>query len=158
MIEVEDYLEDEAIAEAMVTNLETGLLSGDFDLNQTRSAGIIITGSKEALEKVPATNIEYGFAMVSKICSEGTRIFRGVYEVPSKDDVLRVYSFFSGLGLPEERVQELKAEAEKHMSVLNAKEDGRASAMNIDIGKTKTTSAADQLHKNTKRIIDKRRS
>lgn len=171
MIEVEDYLEDEAIAEAMVTNLETGLLSGDFDLGQTRSAGIIITGSKEALEQVPATNIEYGFAMVSKICSEGTRIFRGVYEVPSKDNTLRVYSFFSGLGLPEERVQELKAEAEKHMQVLSGKEDGRANTMTIDIGKTKTTSAADQLHKkiknkhsamgklkkNTKRVIDKRR-
>ena len=171
MIEVEDYLEDEAIAEAMVTNLETGLLSDDFDLGQTRSAGVIITGSKEVLSKVPATNIEYGFAMVSKLCNEGTRIFRGVYEVPTKENALRVYSFFSGLGLPEERVAELKAEAEKHMAILDKKEDDRASTMTVDVGKTKTTSAVDQLHKkiknkhsamgklkkNSKRIIDRRR-
>jgi len=171
MIEVEDYLEDEAIAEAMVTNLESGLLSSDFDLGQTRSAGVIITGSKEALSKVPATNIEYGFAMVSKICNEGTRVFRGVYEVPTNDDVLRIYSFFSGLGLPDERVSELKIEAERHMKALENKESQRATAMNIDIGKTQTTSAVDALHKkiknknsamgklkkNSKRVIDKRR-
>lgn len=171
MIEVEEYMEDEAIAEAMITSLETGLLSADFDLSQTRSAGIIIVGNKEVLNKVPATNIEYGFAMVSKICNEGTRIFRGVYEVPSEDDVLKVYSFFSGLGLPEERVAELKAEAERHMEILSKKESGRASAMTIDIGKTNTTSAADAMHKkiknkhsamgklmkNSKRIVDRRR-
>lgn len=170
MIEVEDYMEDEAIAEAMITNLESGLLSSDFSLAQTRSAGVIITGSKEILEKVPATNIEYGFAMVSKICNEGTRVFRGVYEVPGEDR-LKIYSFFSGLGLPEERVSELKAEAERHMAALQGKEDQRASSMNIDMGKTKTTSAADAMHKRitkkhsamgklkkgSKSVIDKRR-
>ena len=171
MIEVEDYLEEAAIAEAMVTNLETGLLSGNFDLGQTRSAGIIITGSKEVLQSVPATNIEYGFAMVSKICDEGTRVFRGVYEVPSNDNILRIYSFFSGLGLPEERVNEMKLEAEKHMEILSKKEDNRATAMNIDVGKTKTTSAVDAMHKKiknkgsamsklkrqSKRVVDRRR-
>lgn len=171
MIEVDDYLEEGAIAEAMVTNLETGLLSGNFDLGQTRSAGIIITGSKEVLESVPATNIEYGFAMVSKICDEGTRVFRGVYEVPSDDNILRIYSFFSGLGLPEERVNELKLEAERHMEVLSKKEGNRSSTMNIDIGKTKTTSAVDAMHKKiknkssamsklkdqSKKVVDRRR-
>jgi cell division GTPase FtsZ len=171
VVEVENYLEDEAIAEAMLTSVENGLLASDFDLGQTRSAGIIITGTKSVLEKVPATNIEYGFAMVSKICNEGTRVFRGVYEVPGKENVLRVYSFFSGLGLPEERVKELKAEAERHMEVLKNKEESRATTMTIDIGKTQTVSAADALHKkitqkhsamgkltnNAKRVIDKRR-
>jgi len=171
MIEVDEYMEDEAIAEAMITNLEGGLLSDDFDLGQTRSVGVIITGSKKVLESVPATNIEYGFSMVSKICNEGTRVFRGVYEVPGHDDVLRVYSFFSGLGLPEERVSELKAEAERHMKALENKEEGRASTMNIDLGKTKTVSNADKLHKkitqkhsamgkltrNSKRVVDRRR-
>ncbi|KKL50979.1 hypothetical protein LCGC14_2300120, partial [marine sediment metagenome] len=118
-----------------------------------------------------ATNIEYGFALVNKLCNDGTRVFRGVYEIPSKDDVLRIYSFFSGLGLPEERVAELKAEAEKHMAILNKKEDSRATSMLVDIGKTKTTSAVDVLHKkikskhsamgklkkNAKSVIDRRR-
>ena len=171
MIEVEDFTEDEAIAEAMITNLENGLLAADFDLTQTRSAGLIVTGSKKALSEVPASNLEYGFAMVSKICSEGTRVFRGVYEVPGHEDTLKVYSFFSGLGLPDERVSELRAEAERHMAALQNKEDTRSTTMTIDMGKTQTVSAADALHKkiknkhsamgkltkNSKRIVDKRR-
>jgi len=171
MIEVEDYLEDEAVAEAMLTSLESGLLSADFNLGQTRSAGVIVTGSKKALEEVPAANLEYGFAMVSKICNEGTRVFRGVYEVPGHEDSLKIYTFFSGLGLPEERVKELKAEAERHMKALEGKESTRAETMNIDLGKTQTVSAADALHKkitaknsamgkltkNSKRVVDRRR-
>jgi cell division GTPase FtsZ len=172
MMEVDNYLEDEAIAEALLTSMNNGLLANDFDLKQTRSVGVIITGTKSVLEKVPATNIEYGFAMLGKICNEGTRVFRGVYELPGKDNVLRIYSFFSGLGLPEERVKELKAEAERHMETLKNKEESRATTMTIDMGKTQTVNAADALHKkitqkhsamgkltaNSKRIIDKRRT
>jgi len=170
-ITVENYLEDDAIAEAMLTSVENGLLASDFDLTQTRSAGVIITGTKAVLEKIPAANLEYGFAMLSKICNEGTRVFRGVYESSGKDNVLHIYSFFSGLGLPEDRIQELKLEAEKHMEILKSKENSRASTMVIDMGRTQTVSAADALHKkitqkhsamgkltnNSKRVIDKRR-
>ena len=170
MIEIEDYLEEEAIAEAVITNMENGLLASEFDLNQTRSAGVIVTASREILEKIPAANIEYGFAMVNKICSEGTQVFRGIYEIPGQDTV-KVYSLFSGLGLPEERISELKAEAERHMARLKDKEDNRASNMNVDLGKTQGVSAADALHKkikgrksamgkikkNSKRVVDRRR-
>jgi len=170
MIEIEDYLEEDAIAEAVVTNMENGLLASEFDLNQTRSAGIIITGSKEILEQIPAANIEYGFAMVNKLCNEGTQVFRGLYEVPDQH-TLRVYSLFSGLGLPEERIAELKAEAERHMAALQGKEEGRASNMSVDMGKTQAVSAADALHKkikskksvmnkikrNSSKVVDKRR-
>ena len=171
-VEIDNYLNDDAVAEAMLTSLSNGLLANDFDLKQARSVGVIITGTKSVLEKVPATNIEFGFSMLSKICNDGTRVFRGVYEVPGKDNVLKVYSFFSGLGLPDERIRELKAEAEKHMETLKNKEDNRATAMTIDMGKTQTVSAVDALHKkitqkhsamgkltaNSKRIIDKRRT
>lgn len=170
MIEVENYMAEESIAEAIITNMENGLLASEFNLQQTRSVGVIVTGSKEILEQIPATNIEYGFAMVNKICSEGTQVFRGVYEVPGQT-TLKVYSLFSGLGLPEERIAELKAEAERHMASLQGKESSRASNMNIDVGKTKAVSATDALHKkitaqksamgkitkNSKRVVDRRR-
>lgn len=171
MIEVENYMEDESVAEAMLTSVDSGLLSADFDLTQTRSAGVIVTGSAEALAAVPASNLEYGFAMVSKICSEGVRIFRGVYEVEGHSDSLKIYTFFSGLGLPADRVKDLKDEAERHMKALEGKEQARAGTMTIDVGKTKTVSTADALHKkitqkksamgkltrNSKRVTDRRR-
>ena len=78
----------------------------------------------------------------------------------------------SGEDAIEERVKELKAEAERHMELLKNKEDNRATNMTIDIGKTKVTTAADAIHNkikaknsamgkiksNSKRIIDRRRS
>ena len=151
MIEVENYEEDEAIAEAMVTNLENGLLSSHFDLSQARSAGVIITGSKEALDSVSATNIEYAFTILSKVCSDGVRVYRGVYSVPGHENKLKVYTYLSGLGLPDERVKDLKLEADKHIEALARKENDRTSAMNIDLGKTQTKSAADELHDRIKR-------
>lgn len=148
-IEVPDYLEEESIAAAIVQNLETGLLADDFDLKQTRTAGIIITASKEILDQIPAANMEYGFSMLNKICSDGTKVYRGIYEIPGQDTV-RVYSMFSGLGLPEDRVKELKLEAERHMERLKNKEEFRASNMTIDIGKTQTASATDKMYNRIK--------
>lgn len=170
MIEVEDYMEEEAIAEAILENMENGLLASDFNLETTRAVGVIVTGSPEMLEEIPAVNLEYGFSMVNKVCSEGTKVFRGVYAVDGQEN-LRVYSLFSGLGLPEERVEELRKEAERHMANMQKKESSRATNMNIDIGKSKTVSAADAIHKkikgkksamgkiknNSKRLVDRRR-
>lgn len=151
MIEIDDYLEnEEAIAEAIVTNLEGNLLSSDFNLSETRSVGVIITGSKKVLAETPASHLEYGLAMLNKITNDGTRVFKGIYEMSDHPDTIRVYSWFSGLGLPSERILELKNEAEKHMKALQSKEDGRATNMNIDMGKTKAVSATDQMHRRIK--------
>jgi len=171
MIEVDDYTEEDAIAEAIVENLETGLLADGFNLTQTRYAGIIITGSADVLSKIPANQVEYGMAMLNKITSDGTAVYRGVYEVEDHPDVLRVYTLLSGLGLPEDRVAELQLEAERHMKALESKEGKRDVNMKIDLGKTQAISSSDKLHrkiknkksaigkltKNSKRIVDKRR-
>lgn len=170
MLEVEDFEEEDSIAAAIVQNLKTGLLADEFDLKQTRIAGVIITASKEILDQIPAANIEYGFSMLNKVCSDGTKVFRGLYDVPGQNTI-RVYSMFSGLGLPEERVKELKLEAERHMEMFKKKEENRANNMLIDIGKTKAVSTSDQMYnriknknsamgkitRNSRRIVDKRR-
>lgn len=172
MIELDDYAEnEEAIAEAVLLNTENGLLSSNFDLVEARNVGVIVTGSKKALDETPASHMEYGLAMLSKLCGESSRIFRGVYEMPNHPDTLRIYCLFSGLGLPQERIAELKASAQKHMKALESKEQERASNMNVDLGQTQTTSAVDQMHrkiqkknspmsklkKNSRRVIDRRR-
>ena len=169
MIELDNYDQEEAIAEAMVTTLETGLLSGNFDLAQTRSAGVIVAGNKEVLKQVKSAGLEYGFGMISKICNSSVRVFRGVYEMPFEDNKLHIYSMFSGLGLPAARVQELKDESERNMEALAQKEETRASNMVIDVG-TKTSSSTNKMYDkiknknsamnkltNNKRVVDMRR-
>lgn len=152
MIEVEDYSDEEAIAEAIVVNLENGLLASEFNLSEARTAGVIITGSQKALSEIPTSNIEYGLAMLSKVAGDSVRVFRGIYGLDNHPDTIRVYSFLSGLGLPTEKVKELKAEAEKHMKALEQKESegARAGNMTIDLGKTSSTSAVDRMHNKIK--------
>jgi len=150
MTKVFNYADDEgAIAEAVVNNLESGLLAGGFDLAETKSAGVIVVGSAQTLKKIPASNLEYGFACVNKITQQSTRIFRGIYEQETGDDALYIYSIFSGLGLPQQRVEELKIEAEAHMKALEQKEDNKEN-MTIDMGKSKVVSASDQIYNKIK--------
>lgn len=169
-IEVEDYEDEDAVAESILNSLSHNILSGGFDLTQTQSVGVIITGSEKSLD-IPASNIEYGLSMLSKLTSDGTNIFRGIYEVEDHPDTLRVYTMFSGLGLPQERVDELKEEAKRHEEASAEKEKTRNTNMKIDLGKTKQTNNVDQLHrrikqkksaigkltKNSKGIIDRRK-
>lgn len=66
VIEVENYMEETALAEAIIQSLGSNMLAEGFDLSQTRTGGIIITGSKEALNKLPAMNINYAYHIISE--------------------------------------------------------------------------------------------
>lgn len=151
MTKVDNYLDNEsAVAEAMINNLENGLLASDFDLSESNNAGVIIVGSKDTLQKIPAAYLEYGFSMVNKISKDSVRLFRGIYEVETGDNAIYVYSLFSGLGLPKKRIDELKDEAEKHMKALENKETANKANMTIDMGKTKAASTADTIYNKIK--------
>jgi cell division GTPase FtsZ len=152
MTKVDNYLENEgAVAEAMVNNLENGLLASDFDLSEASTAGVIIVGSKETLAKIPAAYLEYGFSMINKLSKDSLRLYRGIYEAKTGDDSIYVYTVFAGLGLPQKRVEELKQDAEKHMKDLEGKDDAGKTNMIIDLGtKTKATNAADKIFERIK--------
>ena len=169
---VQNYQEDEtAIAEAVINNLDAGLLAGGFDLKQTKYAGIIIMASQAVWDKIPASSLDYAMHMIQDQAGTPLGIFRGEYVIDTDEDVVKVYSFFSGLALPDQRVEELKKEVSAHIQTLKNKDTKRNLNLNIDMGETDTTSAAQKvrdkiakkkstfgqfLQKN-KNVIDKRR-
>ena len=169
---VQNYQEDEtAIAEAVINNLDAGLLAGGFDLKQTKYAGIIIMASQAVWDKIPASSLDYAMHMIQDQAGTPLGIFRGEYVIDTDEDVVKVYSFFSGLALPDQRVEELKKEVSAHLQTLKNKDTKRNLNLNIDMGETDTTSAAQKvrdkiakkkstfgqfLQKN-KNVIDKRR-
>ncbi len=169
---VSNYQEDEtAIAEAVINNLDAGLLAGGFDLNQTRYAGILVLASQSVWEKIPASSLDYAMHVIQEHAGTPLGIFKGEYKVDTDEDVVKVYSFFSGLALPDQRVDELKKEVTAHMKTLKNKDVKRNLNLTIDMGETDTTSAAQKvrdkiakkkstfgqfLQKN-KNVIDKRR-
>lgn len=153
VMEVEDYMEETALAEAVIDSLGSNMLASGFDLSQTRAGGVIITGSKETLEKIPAININYCFHMISEQ-TNGASIFQGVYDVDADEDTVKIYSWFAGLGLPKDRVDSLKKESKHQAAVASEKEKNRGSAMTLDLEEDHVASMATEIN----RKIQKKKS
>lgn len=168
MIEVEDYMNETALAEAAVNSLESGLLASHFDLKQCKIGGIIIVGSKEVLEQLPTNNVNYLFHIINEQ-TDNAALYKGVYAIDTDKTSVQVYCWFAGLGLPLDRINALKQESAVQDAKAEEKVKSRATTMAFDVGE-KTTSAAQEIHKkiqnknsafsklgSNKGIIDKRK-
>lgn len=154
MIEVENYMDTTAIAEAVVDNLHGSLLASDFNLKESRFGGFIVTANSDVLKKLPAENIHYAQHMISESC-DYAQLVKGVYEVPIENDVVKIYTIFSGLGLPSARINALKKEASEQMDKIKDKEKTRASRMAVDYGVgSETQNKAQEV----RRIISQKKS
>tara|TARA_R110000868_G_scaffold46524_2_gene153597 strand:- start:1832 stop:3217 length:1386 start_codon:yes stop_codon:yes gene_type:complete len=143
---VENFDADEtAIAEAVVNNLNGNLLAGGFDLKQSRYVGVIIAASKSVWSKIPSSSITYAMAMINDQCGSPKGVFKGIYTVESDEPVVKVYSIFSGLGLPDSRVAQLKKEAKELSLTVKGKDDQRSNSLNLDTGTNETVSAAQKI-------------
>ncbi len=142
---VENFSEDTAIAEAVVNNLNGNLLAGGFDLKQSRYVGVIIAANKDVWAKIPSSSITYAMAMVNDQCGTPKGVFKGIYTVESPDPVVKVYSMFSGLGLPDSRVSQLKKEAQEHMQNVKGKDEARNLNLQLDTGVNESVSAAQKV-------------
>ncbi len=142
---VDNFAEDTAIAEAVVNNLNGNLLAGGFDLKQSRYVGVIIAANKDVWAKIPSSSITYAMAMINDQCGTPKGVFKGIYTVDSPDPVVKVYSMFSGLGLPGSRVEQLKKEAHAHTEAVKTKDDTRNLNLQLDTGTNETVSAAQKV-------------
>jgi tubulin-like protein CetZ len=171
VVEVEDYMEETALAEAVMNSLNSNMLAEGFDLNQTRVGGVIIVGSEEALNRLPAINIDYCFHVISEE-TNGASIYQGIYSRDDVGDGVKIYSWFAGLGLPQDRIDNLRKESRAQAAVAAAKEGQRTASMTLDLEEDKVTSRTDEIHRKIqkkksgfnrlqggarKSIIDKRR-
>jgi cell division GTPase FtsZ len=142
---IENFAEDTAIAEAVVNNLNGNLLAGGFDLKQSRYVGVIIAANKEVWSKIPSSSITYAMAMVNDQCGTPKGVFKGIYTIETPDPVVKVYSMFSGLGLPESRVTQLKKDAAELTQSVKGKDEQRNLSLNLDTGTNETVSAAQKV-------------
>lgn len=142
---IEEYTEDTAIAEAVVNNLNGNLLASGFDLKQTKYAGFIVAANKDVWSKVPASSVHYAAAMVNDLCGNPKGVFKGVYTIDVPENTVRVYSFFSGLGLPTSRIDQLKKDANELQSVTKGKDQNRNLSLDLNTGTNETVSAAQKV-------------
>lgn len=142
---VENYEEDTAIAEAVINNLSNNLLAEGFDLKQSKYVGFIVTANKEVWSHIPAVSINYASSMVNDLCGAPNAVFKGIYVVDSPDNVVKVYSMFSGVGLPESRVTQLKNESKELQEKVKSKDESRKVNLTINTGSNETVSAAQRI-------------
>jgi cell division GTPase FtsZ len=142
---VDNFAEDTAIAEAVVSNLNGNLLAGGFDLKQSKYVGVIIAANKEVWAKIPSSSITYAMAMINDQCGTPKGVYKGIYTIETPDPVVKVYSMFSGLGLPTSRVDQLKKEAQAHTQAVKGKDEARNLNLQLDTGTNETVSAAQKV-------------
>jgi cell division GTPase FtsZ len=142
---VENFVEDTAIAEAVVNNLNGNLLAGGFDLKQSRYVGFMIVANKETWAKIPSSSITYTLSIINELGGSPKGVFRGFYTVETPDPVVKVYSMFSGLGLPESRVTQLKKDAADLLQSVKGKDAQRNLSLNLETGTNETVSASQKV-------------
>lgn len=142
---VDNYTEDTAIAEAVINNLSGNLLADGFDLKQSKYVGFIIAANKDVWSKIPTSSVNYATSMINDLCGNPKGVFKGMYVVDSAENVVKVYSIFSGLGLPSSRVDQLKKETLELQSKVKNKDDNRNLSLHLDTGANETVSAAQKV-------------
>jgi len=141
---VSDFQDETAISEAII-NVNSGLLASGFDIKQAKYVGVIIEANKSVWDKIPSSSLNYANSLILELCDVPTGIFRGTYATDLKDNVVKVYSMFSGLGLPESRVSQLKKETQEFASKVKTKDAERTVNLKLDTGTDDTVSAADKV-------------
>jgi len=136
---------DTAIAEAILANLNDGLLASNFDLAQAKYCAFAIIGNAKAWSKVKSSALTYANAVLEETASKADAVFRGLYESEEVGDNLKIFSYFSGLGIPTQRVNSLKEEVKKGMERTQSREKDRAANLDVAGIKDENQSAADKV-------------
>ena len=102
---VTNEIQVDTLANAIASNINSGLLAEGFNLVEATTAACLIVGNPEKLQKLPRVAEENAFAMLMKLLGSGT-IFKGVYPLQATPD-FELFFMISGLGLPTSRVKSL---------------------------------------------------
>lgn len=145
-LNVENYEEDTAIAEAIVENMSSNLLASGFDLKQAKYIGVMMIANEKVWACIPSSSIDYAMSLINDHAESPLGVYKGIYVSNDiKENVVKVYSFFSGLALPVNRIDELKKDVELQKKLIKNKETSRNLNLNIDTGETEATSLAQKV-------------
>lgn len=144
-LSVENYQEEFAMAEAIVSNLNGGLLAGGFDFKQTKYAGVLFLANESVWKKIPSASVGYAMSMVEEMCGTPEGAFRGIYTADIEADEVQIWFIFSGLGLPAARVEQLKKETQELSLKTKQKEQDRNLTLTLETGTHEDVSNAEKI-------------
>jgi cell division GTPase FtsZ len=143
-MKVENYEDETAIASSLIDNLSGSLLADGFKLSQAKYVGFMLAAPKRVWDKIPNVSLTYAKSVISEACDNPSGIFHGLYEIESEEECITVYSMFSGLGLPTDRIEQLKTETKEKLAAAAKKDAERNLTLKLDVGET-NVSAVDAI-------------
>lgn len=142
---VSNYKDETAIAEAVINNLNGNLLAEGFDLKQARYAGIIIVANDNTWKEISSASINYAMAIVNDLCNNPLGVYKGVYSAELPDNVVKIYSLFSGLALPASRIDGLIKETAQLQESHKNKDINRDLSLKLDTGKDNVVTKVEEI-------------
>jgi len=145
---VKDYENEIAIAEAVLNGLEGNLLASGFDLKESRHVGFMVMANSNVWKKIPSGAINYTSTLINDTFGNPEGTYKGIYELDLADepnDIVKVFSFASGLGLPKTRISGLQKDVEVQQNLIKAKDENRKSKLILDLGKDTVISDVDKI-------------
>jgi cell division GTPase FtsZ len=142
---VSDYEDQTAIAKAVIENHENGLLASGFNLETAKYAGVMIIANDSVWKKIPRVSIDYAISLIKESCPGHEAVFRGSYVDNTLGDTVKVYSIFSGLGLPTGRVEQLRKDVDADKVKTADRFKSRSTNLSLNTGKDESTSKADEV-------------
>lgn len=144
-IKVTNYQQEDAIAEAVIENLNGNLLAGGFDLKQSKYVGVVVAANANVWKNITAASVNYALHLVEDQCGHPNETFKGIYVIDTPEDCVTIYSMFSGLGLPASRVEQLKKETAQLATAVKTKDDQRNLTLNLDTGTDQAVSKVQEI-------------
>ncbi len=145
-IKVNKFKDELDLAEALLMNVEANLLSGSFDIKQSKYCGVFLTANENVWKQIPSSAVNYCLASINEDFSAPEGVFKGTYIDNSiKEDNLTIYFFYSGLGLPISKINALKEEVNQLNATIKSKAGNRNISLEFNAGADKTLSKADEL-------------
>ena len=83
--------------------------------------------------------------MINDLCGNPKGVFKGMYVMDFPEDTVKIFSIFSGLGLPAVRVEQLKNETKELQSKVKNKDESRNLTLQLDTSTSETVSAAQKI-------------
>lgn len=145
-ITVTNFEDETSVASAVIDNLSAGLLAEGFDLKQTKYVGFMLIANKNVWNKISSAAINYAGAMIQETAGVPNGVFKGIYSSEEiKEDVLKIYSIFSGLGLPSNRIETLQKETVELINKTKTKDENRNLNLKVNAEKNEVISSVDKI-------------
>lgn len=144
-ISIEDYEGELAISKAIIDSLQKNMLVSGLDYKQAKYVGYIIIANSNAWKKIPTGATNYANALINEIFGNPECTYKGIYESDMKEDMVQIYTFVSGLGVPDERISVMKKDIESQQINLKVKDVDRTKQLKVDLTKDNTVNEVDKI-------------